>query len=79
MDSYDALSGQIDHVSVRIDELTTQLPSAALNSTDQSQDPAGGERPLAVIPWLDQTPGVAPQAAQIIIAEIGLEIACFPT
>lgn len=80
LDSYDALSGQIDHLSVRIDELICQLPAAAApTSTEQGKDPTAGGLPLAVIARLDEIPGIAPRAAQIIIAEIGLDMTRFPT
>ena len=81
LDSYDALNTQIDRLSVRIDDLISQLPAAAAPTPDDQDDnPAHtADLPLPVIARLDEIPGIAPRAAQIIIAEIGLDMTRFPT
>src|SRR5664279_1390924 len=81
LDSYDALTGQIDRLSVRIDELISQLPAAAAPTPDDRDDNRAptGEVPLPVIARLDEIPGIAPRAARIIIATIGLDTTRFPT
>ena len=57
------------------------LPAAAAPTSDDRDDNRAptGELPLPVIVRLDEIPGIAPRAAQIIIAEIGLDMTRFPT
>jgi len=59
---------------------TSPRPAAAPTSDDRDDNRAPtGELPLPVIVRLDEIPGIAPRAAQIIIAEIGLDMTRFPT
>ena len=79
LDSYDALTRQIDRLTARIDELIAQLPAAAAPESHNGTQAPTGESPLPVTARLDEIPGIAPRAAQIIIAEIGLDMTRFPT
>jgi transposase len=79
LDSYDALGAQIDRLTIRIDELISQLPAAAAPEDSDGTQARTGESPLPVIARLDEIPGIADRAAQIIIAEIGLDMTRFPT
>lgn len=79
LDNYDALGGQIDRLTIRIDELISQLPAAAAPEDPDRTHARAGESPLPVIARLDEIPGIADRAAQIIIAEIGLDMTRFPT
>jgi transposase len=83
LDSIDALSTQIDHLSTRIEELINALPAAGAPA-----EPAGGppadtppatDQPLPALDRLDEIPGLAHRGAQIILAEIGLDMTRFPT
>jgi transposase len=85
LDQIDALSTQIDTLTARIDELLAAMPDA------QPVDPRpGGPIPgpsidtvpdaaLGAVDRLDEIPGIGPKAAQVILAEIGLDMSRFPT
>jgi transposase len=85
LDQIDALTTQIDALSARIDELLAAMPDA------QPVDPhPGGPTPglsidtvpdaaLGAVDRLDEIPGIGPNTAQVILAEIGLDMSRFPT
>ena len=85
LDQIDALTTQIDALSARIDELLAAMPDA------QPVDPhPGGPTPgpstdtmsdaaLGAVNRLDEIPGIGPNVAQVILAEIGLDMSSFPT
>jgi transposase len=73
LDQIDALGEQIDRLTMRVDELVAQIPEA--HGHDVSGD---GERSSA-LDRLDEIPGVGVRAAQIILAEVGLDMTQFPT
>ena len=85
LDQIDALTTQIDALSARIDELLAAMPDA------QPVDPhSGGPLPgpsidtapdaaLGAVDRLDEIPGIGPNTAQVILAEIGLDMSRFPT
>jgi transposase len=74
LDQIDALTGQIDKLTARIGQLLAELP----------QDPPGPGNPPAAahrspVQRLAEIPGISPEGAQLIIAEIGLGMSRFPT
>ncbi|MDQ6740533.1 MAG: IS110 family transposase [Actinomycetota bacterium] len=79
----DALSGQIDHLSTRIEAMIAAIPAAQGVDSDGTTGPdAGTGADAALLPAiarLDQIPGIGTSAAQTIIAEIGLDMTQFPT
>jgi transposase len=82
LDQIDALSTQIAALTTRIDELLAAVAPVAGGGGDSP----GGASPssddaaeLTVIERLDEIPGIGPGAAQIILAEIGLDMSRFPT
>jgi transposase len=87
LDQVDVLSRQIDRLTLRIEELIAAIPAAqSPQTTDADHD--DGDRPgdaqesaaaLPAIDRLDEVPGIGRRAAQIIIAELGLDMARFPT
>ncbi len=83
LDQVDALSAQIDHLTARIDELIAAIPAAQGVDADGTTGPHAGTGPdaavLSAIARLDEVPGIGTRAAQIIIAEIGLDMAVFAT
>jgi transposase len=87
LDQIDGLTRQIDTLTTRIEQQVAVLSAAAAqvhpgaddNDTDQ---PPTGHRPPVRLPAyerLDEIPGVGPHAAQVILAEIGLDMTRFPT
>jgi transposase len=80
LDQIDGLSVQIDRLTAMIDKLIASMPAAtppASNSGDpHTQD---STRALPAVARLDEIPGVGPHTAQVIIAEIGLNMTQFPT
>ena len=83
LDQVDALSAQIDHLTARIDQLIAAIPAAQGVDADGTTGPHAGTGPdaavLPAIARLDEVPGIGARAAQIIIAEIGLDMNQFPT
>jgi len=79
----DSLTAQIDQLTARIGELITGLPAAQGVDADGSTGPSAGQDPGAPVPpaisRLEEVPGISRQAAQVIIAEIGLDMTRFPT
>lgn len=73
----DTLSAQIDLLTARINDLITAMTTVA--APDGSNDHTDTDRPLPALERLEEIPGVGPRAAQIILAEIGLDMTVFPT
>jgi transposase len=80
---YDALTTQIEALTARIEDLVAALPGAwGVNADGTTGPDAGGgvDAPVrAAIDRLDQIPGIAPHTAQVILAEIGLDMSVFAT
>jgi transposase len=83
LDQVDALTAQIDHLTTRIDQMIAAIPAAQGVDADGTTGPHAGTGPdaavLPAIARLDEIPGIGARAAQIIIAEIGLDMSVFPT
>ena len=80
----DALSADIEGLTVHIDELIANIPAAAAPTIDHPTidhpgDGVPGLVPLSAIDRLDEIAGIGVRAAQTIIAEVGLDMAQFPT
>jgi transposase len=77
----DALSTQIDQLGVRIEALIADIPAAQAPSQDDDETGTGtpGQRPLAVVERLAEIPGISVNTAQVIVAEVGLDMKVFPT
>jgi transposase len=78
----DTLTGQIDALTGRIDALIAAIPAAAGTAGhDDAGSDAGPSTPrhANAIARLDEIPGISPLGAQIILAEIGLDMSRFPT
>ena len=86
MDQIDSCTDKIDRLTARIEQLVAEL---AEPSPPDDQDPTPPwdlpvetdpqARRLTTVQRLDEVPGIGERAAQIIIAEIGLDMAQFPT
>jgi transposase len=109
LDQIDALSGQIDQLTVLIEQTIAAIPAAKPaapapspgggpaatlhagielaesvpgHPDNDSVDPHTGEllvAPLPVVDRLDEVAGIGRHAAQVIIAEVGLDMGQFPT
>jgi transposase len=80
LDQIDTLTAQIDKLTTRIDGL---LAAAELGDGDDGGNPTGGAKPtrseLSVVERLEEIPGLGSTGAQIILAEVGLDMTRFPT
>jgi transposase len=83
LDQIDALATQIGTLTTRIDELLTAMEPHARADEPDTRGGAGagadGARESTTIERLDEIPGISPGLAQIILAEIGLDMSRFPT
>jgi transposase len=89
LDQIDACTDKIDRLTARIEQLVAALPEPEQvrdgNGTDAplrsdvpvERDPDA--RTLSTVERLDEIPGIAERAAQVIIAEIGLDMSQFST
>ena len=88
LDQIDACSASVDRLTARIEQLVAELPGPC-PPTGRAPGPGPAEdvpvdhdpraRRLSTVERLDEVPGIAERAAQIIIAEVGLDMAQFPT
>jgi len=82
LDQIDALNGQIATLTARIEVMldTMTTPEPVLDPADRgAHDGPCGTRELSVVDRLAEIPGVGPVSAQLIVAEIGLDMTRFPT
>jgi transposase len=81
LDQIDALRAHIDQLTLRIEQLIAELPAAqtptAPNDDDRPRDP--DQNPLPVVERLDEITGIGVHTAQVLIAELGLDMHQFPT
>jgi transposase len=89
LDQVDSLDAQIDRITARLDQLIAALPEPpeSTGTTTGGSGGSGGGEPAS---WeasryypaaqrLAEIPGISLKAAQVIIAEIGLDMRQFPT
>jgi transposase len=83
LDQIDALTAQIDRLTTRIEDLIAAIPEARGVDPDGTTGPGAGLTPgspvLPAIDRLDEITGIGRDAAQVIIAEVGLRMEAFPT
>jgi transposase len=92
LDQIDGLSTQIDELTARIDQAIAAIPAAQAPQTPpgdtgdtggaptpHSAGRTGAAVPLPALQRLDEIPGIGPLGAQVILAELGLDMARFPT
>ncbi len=83
LDQIDGLTAQIDWLTITIEAAVVAIPAAARpgHNTPDRPDESDGQaaKPLAAIDRLAEIPGISRYTAQIIIAELGLDMAVFPT
>ena len=76
LEEIDALSAKIERLTERVEELLADLPAAKAPSGGASD---GHRAPLDAVARLDEITGIGRSAAHAIIAEVGLDMAQFPT
>jgi len=79
LDEIATLTVKIDQLTTRADQLIAKLPGAAPPHSAGPGDPDTLHAGLPVLDRLDEVPGIGLLAAQVIIAEVGLNMAQFPT
>ncbi len=83
LDQIDTLSTQIGTLTARIQELIVAIPAAQRVSADGTTGPGAGTglgaAVLPAIQRLDAVPGVGRHTAQVLLAEVGLDMGVFPT
>ena len=83
LDQIAVLDGKISQLNARIEQMVAAIPAAWGINADGTTGPEAGTDPdAAVLPAaarLAEIPGVSPMLARAIIAEVGLDMARFPT
>lgn len=83
LDQIDSLTTQIAHLTTRIEQLIAAIPAAQGVDPDGTTGPgaglAEGAPMLPAVDRLDEITGIGRDTAQVIIAEIGLDMTRFPT
>src|SRR6266568_497062 len=83
LDQIDTLGGQIGTLTTRIQELIAAIPAAQGVDADGTTGPGAGSSPDAVVlpavARLDAVTGIGPGTAQVLLAELGLDMGVFPT
>jgi transposase len=81
LDAIDTATRQIDQLTIRIEQLMTTLPEPAPTDPPTRPDAQDhdDQQDLSPVQRLGQIPGLKDRGAQIIIAEVGLDMARFPT
>ena len=83
LDQIDALTAHIDTITSWVGELIAAIPGAWGVDADGVTGPGAGLGPgapvLPAVTRLDEVTGIGAAAAQVIIAEVGLNMGVFPT
>ena len=88
LDQIDACTDKIDRLTTGIERLVAELPEPSPPADREPRPTPASDVPvthdpdvrrLTTVERLDEVPGIAERAAQIIIAEVGLDMAQFPT
>jgi transposase len=79
LNEIDALTAKAETLTIRLDELIAAIPAATAGADPGPADTDACAGPLSVVARLDEITGVGIHAAHAIIAEVGLDMAQFPT
>jgi transposase len=70
----------VDHLTAQIEELSTAIEQALSDlPTPHGPGSDGDGDAMVLIRHLDEVPGIGPNTAQVILAEVGLDMSVFPT
>ena len=67
------------HLSAEIAALTAQIDTVLTNTEDPRDDHGAGTHLRTLTERLDEIPGIGPETAQILLAELGWDMSVFPT
>jgi transposase len=83
LDQIDALTAQIKRLTARVEELIAAIPAARGVDAAGTTGPGAGTGPDAAVrpavARLDEIPGISAHTAQVILAEVGLDMSRFRT
>lgn len=79
LDQIDVLTARIERISQRIEEHIAAIPAAQPPDDHDGQHLDRGAEALPALDRLEEVPGIGRRGAQIILAEIGLDMSRFPT
>jgi transposase len=81
LDQIDSLSVQIERLTTRAEQLLAAMPQAQAPEQGQHgpDQPTDTNRPLAASDRLDEITGIGLHSAQVVIAEVGLDMGRFAT
>jgi len=83
LDQAGFLEARIGQLATRIEELIAAIPAARGVDADGTAGPGAGAGPDAAVrsavARLDEIDGIGPRGAQVVLAEIGLDMSRFPT
>src|SRR5438094_7984267 len=83
LDQVDQLDRQVDRLTGRIEELIAAIPAARGVDADGTTGPGAGAGPDAAVrsavARLDEVAGIGSRGAQVVLAEIGLDMSRFAT
>jgi len=83
LDQIDALTAQTGKLTARIEQLIAAIPAAQGVDPDGTTGPGAGLEPgspvMPAVDRLDEITGIGRDAAQAVIAEVGLDMSRFPT
>jgi transposase len=77
LDQIDALSAQIERLTSRVEALVAKLPEEKPVADLETGEITGITR--GVLQRLDEVPGIGLRCAQVVVAELGLDMDQFPT
>jgi transposase len=83
LDQIDTLDRQVDTLTTRIEAVIAAIPDAGVPTSPDGDHHGPGEATtgaeLTAIERLDEIPGISRLTAQVILAEVGLDMTRFPT
>jgi transposase len=79
LDQIDALGVQIDKITARIEKLLDGIVIDVVDDPDDPDSPKTMVTATTLVEHLDEVTGIGPLNAQLVLAEIGMDMTVFPT